>query len=108
LTIADGDRFRAEGEFIDIVMNIFFECLLEQNNGEDRSMIVIEDIQNKRVEEVHAILKRERLTMTAGYRNSSYICILRPRYRARTNVVLGRADTYIGVLMPLLERPSNF
>lgn len=71
-------------------------------------MIVIEDIQNKRVEEVHAILKRERLTMTAGYRNSSYICILRPRYRARTNVVLGRADTYIGAIDAALRKTGNF
>jgi len=34
LTITDNDRFRAEGEFIDIVINIFFERLQEQNNGE--------------------------------------------------------------------------
>ena len=34
LTITDNDRFRAEGEFIDIVMNIFFEWLQEQNNRE--------------------------------------------------------------------------
>lgn len=71
-------------------------------------MIAIKDIQNKRVEEVQSILKRERLTMTMGYRNGSYICILRPNYHARTNVVLGRADTYIGAIDAALRKTGNF
>jgi len=71
-------------------------------------MIVIEDIQNKRVEEVHAILKRENLRMSVSYRDGSYLCILRPNYHARTNVVLGRADTYIGAIDAALRKTGNF
>ena len=71
-------------------------------------MIVIEDIQNKRVEEVHAILKQERLKMSVSYRNGSYMSILRPNYHARTNVVLGRADTYIGAIDVALRKAGDF
>lgn len=61
-------------------------------------MINITNIDEKKVSEIQEVLVEERLTMTMGYSKGVYQCILRPQYHAKTNVILGRADTYIGAM----------
>lgn len=61
-------------------------------------MIIITNIEDKKVTEIQEVLEMEKLSMSMGYSKGAYQCILRPKFHAKTNVILGRADTYIGAM----------